>query len=339
VNLEGPLSPRAYCAAAAVAFLIAGSGTASAVVEDMGQPAMAVPGDGVAQGPGLFRAGDGSGTSGRDFTSPGASGNIISSVGSDNGTEGQDGAGPLPTFDDLKADYSSSTVDPLFPAWVTNSGSADFDSWVNEQTLFGDNDYAGGLFVNVFGSRSLGLSSFASSDHRSGNGGSGGCSSDGSIAGVEGCERKEELSSLIAGSPGVGSDAGYQPAQQIPNFPGSNPFFGGAHPSVSQIPGFEMIQNSFAMTWPSGVIQGTFPPGCCDVTLPVVGAPTSDVSSNSGPETVQPVLSNSVGTGQGPVVPEIPQWAMLLIGFGGLALVGWRRLRGSGGAGSAFGTR
>ena len=271
-----------------------------------------------------FATGMGSGRQRAILRRSASAGKVVSR--SDNGTEVQDGAEPLPTpFDDLKADYSSSTVDPLFPAWVTGSGSADFDSWTNDQTLFGDSDLAGGLFVNALGSRSLGLSSFESSEHRPGNGGSGGCSSDGSIAGVEGCERKEEQSSLIAGSPGAGSDAGYQPAQQLPNFPGSTPLFGGAHPSVSEIPGFETIQNSFAMTWPSGVIQGTFPPGCCDVTLPVVGSPTSDsVSLNSGPAPIQSGLSYPTGTVQG-VVPEIPQWAMLLIGFAGLSLAVRRR--------------
>jgi hypothetical protein len=319
VNLEGPLSPRAYCVAAALALLIAGSGTASAT---------AFPDGDVPSGPGLFR--DGFGTSMGDFTSFGVGGKeVVSSVGSDNGTEGQDRGGPLPrSFDDLKADYSSSTVDPLFPAWVTNSESDDFDLWINEQTLFGDSDYAGGLFVNVFGSRSLGLSSFESSEHRPGNGGSGACSSDDSIAGVEGCERKEELSSLIAGSPDAGSDAGYQPAQQIPNFPGSNPPFGG----VNQIPGLEMkaAENSFAMTWPWGAIQGAFPPACCDVTPPVVDdsfAPPSDFVSPTL-DLPSGQLGNALGNGlltDPPSAPEIPQWAMLLIGFAGLSLAVRRR--------------
>ena len=97
VNPEGLLSPRAYCVAAAVAFLIAGSGTASAVMEEIGPSTTAFPDDGVAQGPGLFRDGDGFGTSKRDFTSLSGGGNIISSVGSDNGPDDQGGGGPLPT--------------------------------------------------------------------------------------------------------------------------------------------------------------------------------------------------------------------------------------------------
>jgi hypothetical protein len=243
----------------------------------------------------------------------------------------------LPTqFDELNADYSSFTLDAHFPPAV-NGGSVDFDSWImNGQTLFGDSDNAGDS-VQAFGSSSLGLSNLGSSADRTGKRGSGGCSSDGSSVGVGRCI-EGDLSYLIAASPGGGADAGYEPAQQSSNFPGSNPLFGGAN----QIPGREMIagQNSFAMTWPSGVIQGAFPPACCDVTLPVVVgsfAPASDFVNQGGslnpdppPDPPGGFLSDSTGTGQGPVVPEIPQWAMLLIGFAGLALIGRTRLSRSG---------
>jgi hypothetical protein len=106
-------------------------------------------------------------------------------------------------------------------------------------------------------------------------------------------------------------------------------------------------QDSFVMAWQWDVTHGIFPPACCafDVTPPVVdGVPdvTSDVVSP--PSDFAPIppgvtSGNSDGTDPAPSVPEIPAPAMLLIGFGGLALVGWRRLRGSGAAGSAVGTQ
>ena len=249
----------------------------------------------------------------------------MSSVGSDNGPDDQGGGGPLPTqFDELNADYSSSTLSDLIPT-TTLTGSDTVNSWMmNGQTLFGDSDYFGDFFVNASGSSPLGLSIFHPLEDPRRKGGSH-CSSDGTSDAVQRCqtEEEEDPSFLIAPSPDAGSDADYQPAQQIPNFPGSSPLFGSSHPSVS--PSFGMVQNGFAMTWPSGVIQGTFPLGCCDVTLPVVGAPTSDSQNpNSDPAPIWPGLSDSTGTAQGGV-PEIPQWAMLLIGFAGLALAGRRR--------------
>jgi hypothetical protein len=89
--VEGLLLSRAHCVAAAVAvaFLIAGSGTASAEVEDIGRPATAFPDDGVARCPGLFHDGDGFGTSRGDLTSLSVGGKVVSSPGSDN--EGQNG--------------------------------------------------------------------------------------------------------------------------------------------------------------------------------------------------------------------------------------------------------
>jgi hypothetical protein len=302
-------------------------------MEEIGPPTAAFPDDGVAQGPGLFRDGDGFGTSRRDFTSPSGGGNIMSSVGSDNGPDGQGGGGPLPTqFDELNADYSSFTPGDLFPATVI-TGFEYVDPLImnNDPTLFGDSDYVGGFPVNASGLSLLGFSTLGSSADRTGKRGSGGCLSDGSSVGVGRC-MEGDLS--IAPSSGGAPDADYQPAQQIPNFPGSNVLFGGASPSV----GRETIagQNSFPMGWPWDMIERTFPPACCDVTPPAVDdsfAPPSDFVSPT------PDLPSGQLGGGGGTVPEIPAPAMLLIGFGGLALVGWRRLRGSGAAGSAVGTR
>jgi hypothetical protein len=308
---------------------------------DIGRPTAAFPDDGVAQGPGLFRDGDGFGTSRRDFTSLSGGGNIMSSVGSDNGPDDQGGDRPLPTqFDEFNADYSSFTLDGLFPVFLTGSESID-SQIMNGQTLFGDSDYFGDFFVNPSGSSPLGLSIVHPLEDRPGRGGSR-CSSDGTSNAVHRCqtEEEEDPSFLIAPSAGGAPDADYQPAQQSLNFPGSNPPFGGsgAFPGANPIPSLEMIaaQNSFAMTWPSGVIQGTFPPACCDVTLPVVVGSFAPVSAfvnpggslNPDPPSDPPdggfVVSISVT--QSATVPEIPPIAMLLIGFAGLALIGSGRL-------------
>jgi hypothetical protein len=326
------LSPRAYCVAAAVAFLIAGSGTVSAKMEDVGQSATAFPDDGVAQGPALFR--DGDGLSSRDFTSLSVGGNMSSAVGSDNGPDGRDGGGPLPMpVDELNADYSSSTLDGLFPPAV-NGGSGDFDSWImNGQTLFGDSDSFSGFSVHASGLSLLGLSTLGPPEDRPRKGRSH-CSSDGSQVGVQ-CELEGDLGSLT--SQGAGSNGADQPAPQSLNLPDLSGPVGGNDLSQKM--------TTAQMAWQWDVTHGIFPPACCafDVTPAVVDGildVTSDVvSPPSDFAPIPPGLSYSPGTGQGPVVPEIPQWAMLLIGFGGLALVGWRRLRGSGGAGSAFGTR
>jgi hypothetical protein len=306
-------------------------------MEEIGPPTAAFPDDGVAQGPGLFRDGDGFGTSRRDFTSPSGGGNIISSVGSDNGPDGQDGGEPLPMpFNELNADYSSFTLDGLFPTALT--GSEFVNSLImNGQILFGDSDSFSGLSVNAFGSSSLGLSIFHPLEDRTGKRGSGGCSSDGSSVGVGRC-MEGDLSSLMPASQVTGSDAGYEPAQQSSNFPGSNAPFGGNSLSASQILEMTAAQNCFPMTSPWGMIQGTFPSACCDVTPPVVdGAFTAagdfgnpNESQNSGPAPIplgdSPSYPAWTGQGPGSVVPEIPQWAMLLIGFAALALVGRRRL-------------
>ncbi len=199
---------------------------------------------------------------------------------------------------------------------------------INEQTLFGDSDHAGGLFVNPLGSRSLGLSIFHPLEDPTGKRTH--CTIDGTTVSVESCETEEDLSSLIAG--GAGSDGGYQPTR--PYLPGSNSSFGGG---TNQNFGFHMIaaQSSFAMTWPSGVIQGTFPFACCDVTSPVDGsfAPASDfespgVSLNSVSPQVSPAGGSfvSIGGAQSGTVPEIPPTAMLLIGFAVLGLIGSGRL-------------
>jgi hypothetical protein len=80
------MSSRAYCVAAAVAFLIAGSGMASAEVEDI-PPAAASP-DEIAQDSGLFRKADAFGIEGATplrrpwgstFTSLSVGGKIVSS--------------------------------------------------------------------------------------------------------------------------------------------------------------------------------------------------------------------------------------------------------------------
>jgi len=328
------LSPRAYCVAAAVAFLIAGSGTASAEVEDIGRPATAFPDGGVVPDPGVFR--DGWPSSG-DFTSLSVGGKIVSSLGAESGAppDGQDGGGPLPApFDyELNADYSSSTLDGgLFPATVTGFGSVD-SLIMNDQMLFGDSDHASGF--SAFGSGSLGLSNVDPSGDRTGKRGSH-CSSDGSYASFI-CETEEDLGPFMTTSPGAGPDAGYPSGLQSPNPPGANAPFGGAHLSAQQILGLEAIaaQNSFAMTSPWGEIQGTFPPACgdCGVTPLVVDSvfvATSDSGNPIGTPTSDPPPDLTSGgsaanVGGQAAVPEIPPPAMLLIGFAGLALIGSRR--------------
>jgi hypothetical protein len=249
----------------------------------------------------------------------------------------------LPTsFDYESANYSSSTLDGLFPT-TTVTGFGSVDSWImNDPTLFGDSDYVGGFSVNAFGPWSLRPSNFGPSEDRPRKGGS--CASDGTSSAVHRCETEEDLSSLIATSPGAGSDGGMQPAQQSSNLPSSNLPVGGNNPSAR----FEITaaQNSFAMTWPSGAIQGTFPLACdacdvtppvvlacdaCDVTPPVVNdafAPASDFVNLTGPTTA-PLFGATLGdlsVTPATSIPEIPPTAMLLIGFAGLALVGRRPL-------------
>jgi hypothetical protein len=243
----------------------------------------------------------------------------------------------MPSDYGWNADYSSSGG--IFPeAVITDFGSVEplilNDPIINDQALLGDSDHAGGLFVTAFGSSSLGLWNFHPLEDRPGRGGSH-CWSDDSSVGVGRC-MEGDLSALTAGSSSMGSDADYQPTQQSSNFLGSNPSFGGgAYPSV--IPGFEMIQNGFAMTWSSGVIQGTFPPACCDVTLPVVVGsftlasdfvnPGGSLNLDPPPDPPDSGFGVSIGVTQSAtLVPEIPPMAMLLIGFAGLALIGSGRL-------------
>jgi hypothetical protein len=324
-----------------------GSGTASAEVEDIGRPATAFPDD-VAQGSGLFRGAEQFGIEGAtpslrpwrgDFTSLSVGEKIVSSPRSD--------VGPPPDGqDELNAGYSSSTLDGgLFPATVTDFASVD-SLILNDQTLFGDNDYAGGLPVNAFGSWSLGPSNLDPSGDRTGKRGSGHCSSDGSSAGVIRCEIEEDLGSFMTTSPGAGSDGADQSGNQSSHLPGPNAPLGGDSLSLKQMLGLEMTaaQNSFATTWPREVIKGAFPPACgaCDVTPPVVdgaSAPAPDFGNPDGTPNFNPPSNFNPPpdpTGGGSIanigdpqpatsVPEIPPPAMLLIGFAGLALIGRRR--------------
>ena len=80
------------------------------------------------------------------------------------------------------------------------------------------------------------------------------------------------------------------------------------------------------MTWQWGAIQGTFL--VSDATPP--GPSGTDSVVNPTPDAAGLTLNLVLPTTPLPSsVPEIPQWAMLLIGFGGLALAGRRYLRRS----------
>jgi hypothetical protein len=334
-----------------------GSGTASAEVEDIGRPAAAYPEGGFAPGLGAFR--DGWPSRG-DFTSISVGGNIVSSLGADLGAppDGQDGGRPLTTrFDyELNADYSSALDGGLFPATVMDFGSVD-SLIMNGQTLFGTSDYASGFSVDAFGSWSLRPSNLDPSPDRAGETGSH-CSSDGSTTGVMQCEAEEDLGSFITTSPGAGLGAGGSSGLQSPNLPGANAPFDGASLSPQQIFTLEKIaaEKSFATTSSSGVIQGTVPPACgdCGLTPPAVDgavAPTSDFVDQSGKpnsassadplfsstlgdsisstlgDSISSTLGDSIVTQPATSVPEIPPPAMLLIGFGGLALLARRSRR------------
>jgi hypothetical protein len=329
---------------AAITFLIASSGMASAEVEDIGRPATAFPDD-VARGPGLIRDGDGFALRPwrGNFTSLSVGGKIISSLGSDIGAppDGQAGAGPFPTSlgYESNADYSSSTLDVgLFPATVTDFGSVDSMIW-KDPTIFGGHDQVAGFdfFVNASGSWSSGPSDFdIPSEDRTRKRRSGHCSSEVSTSSVIHCETEEDLASFMTTSPGAGSDAADWSGLQTPNFPGPNPPFGGAYLSTLWLEK-NSARNNFAIT-----IQGTFPPTCgaCDATPPVGGAfaPTSDFVDPNGSSNFNQGLDpggTSLGdlgvTQPAPSVPEIPPPVMLLIGFAGLALIGrhrpWRSAR------------
>jgi hypothetical protein len=173
------------------------------------------------------------------------------------------------------------------------------------------------------------------SDDRNSRRGSSYCSSDGSSASVIYCETAEDLGSFVTTNSADGQDGADQPGHQGSNPAGPSAPAGAGSLTSQELLAFEMIaaQN---MAWPWDVIQGTFPPcSACDGIPPVLGAPalTSDFvgpNGNSDPTSDPPIsdpYGNGGGTQQQTAVPEIPSWAMLLIGFGGLALLGGRRLR------------
>ena len=229
---------------------------------------MAFPDGGGAQGRGLFRDGDGFGTSRGDFTSLSVGGKFVSSLGSDIGAppDGQDGGGP---DYELNADYSSSTLDAgLFPATVTDFESVD-SPILNDPILFGDSDLAGGFSVDAFGLLSLGLSNLDPPEDPMRKRGSTQCSSDGRVIS---CATEEDF--FVTTSQGAGSDGADQFGPQNSNLPGLNAPFGGGYLSAVQIWSLEMMaaQNSFAMAWLWDTTQGTFLPTCgaCDVSPPVV---------------------------------------------------------------------
>jgi hypothetical protein len=335
------LSARGCCVAGAVACLIVGSGTASAEVEDIGRPAAAYPDGGFAPGLDPFRE---AWPSRGDFTSLSVRGNIVSSLGADLGAppDGEDGGRPLTTpFDyELNADYSSALDGGLFPETVVDFGSVD-SLIMSGRTLFGASDYASGFSVEAFGPWSLRLSNLDTSPDRARETGSH-CSSDGSTAGVIQCEAQEDLGSFITTSPGAGPGAGGPSGLQSPNLPGANTPFGGASLSAQQILTLEKTaaEKSFDTNSASEVIRGTVPPACgdCGLTPPAVDsavAPTSDFVDQSGKpnsaSTADPLFSatlgDSIGTRPATLVPEIRPPAMLLIGFGGLALLARRSRR------------
>ena len=332
------MSSRAYCVAAAVAFLIAGSGTASAEVEDI--PPVAASPDDIAQGSGLFRKADAFGIEGA--TRPWGSTFTSLSVGGKTVSSPIDVGPPPDGQDELHADYSSSTLDGLFPTTVMDFGPAN-SPVLNDPVLFGDSADGSDFFGGPFGSWSLVPSDFDApgKDDPTPRRGSGSCSSsDGSTSGVIRCETEEALGPFMTTS--VGSNGDNQSAQQGSLFPGPSAPFGGAY-LPQQILGVEMIagRNNFTTTSAGDATQGTLPPPVDVAPAPYDFVNTNGITPISDP--TAPLLSIPLGdlvmTQPAPSVPEIPAPAMLLIGFGGLALVGWRRLRGSGGAGSAFGTR
>ena len=373
---EGLLSARAHFVATAVAFLIAGSVTASAEVEDIGRPAAALPDGDAPRGLGPIQDGQAFGdawtpltlwTSRDNFTSPSRGGKFISSLGSDRGppTSDQDGGG---RDYESNADYSSSTLEGgRFPATVTDFGAA--ESLIqNDLILFGESDHFG-FDLSTSGYSSPSTFDVSLEDRTSGRH-SAHCSSDGSSTSVVRCQTDEALGSFVTTS-GAGPDGAYQSGRQSSSPSGPSGPSGGSYLSAQQMLSLEMIaaQN---MTWQWDVSQGTFTPPCdaCDVIPPVSGASTSDFvdptwssvdptwSRNSDPTSIRPkgaLFVTSVdppllpavgspnsdptldppigdpwgpspGAGPPPAVPEIPQWAMLLIGFGGLALLGRRRL-------------
>ena len=338
---EALLSARAYLVAAAVASLITGSATAFAEGEDGGPPVTAFPDGFAPQGLDLFSEGHGFGdkwttlnlwASRGKLTSLGRGEKFISSP--DVATPPGDQDGARPDYD-LNADYSSSTLDDSrFPATVTDFGSVDSliqGGWM----LFGDDDHADGFNFVASGSGTSGLSNFDPfSKDRSSRRGSSHCSSDGTSVSVVRCTTAEDLGSFVTNS-ADGQDGANQPGQQGSNPAGPSAPTGAGSLSFQQLLEMIVAQN---MAWQWDAIQGTFPPcsasSACDGIPPVVGASalTSDfVSPNGNPDPpsdppTMDLLENGGGPQQQTAVPEIPSWAMLLIGFGGLALLARRRL-------------
>ena len=328
----------------AVGFLGMGCVTAFAEVEDIGRPETAFADGDAPQGLGLFRAGPMVAPEWRtlppwtprgDFTSVSRGGKFISSLGSDVGTPANDQNGVRPDYE-LNADYSSSTLDGgRFPATVRDFGSVEA-LIQGGSMLFGDDDQVAGFEFAASGYRSSGPSDFErSSEDPSWRKGSSYCSSDGSSASVVSCETIEDLGSFVTTNSGAGPSVG---ADQSSDPTGPNAPTSGGSLSAAQVSGLETIaaRNTFAMTWPWGAIQGTVPSDCaaCDAAPAVVGASTSDSSPSS-----IPLSGITVGTPLPPAVPEIPQWAMMLIGFGGFALLFRRRLRRSARLRQARGSR
>jgi hypothetical protein len=332
------MSSRAYCVAAAVAFLIAGSGMASAEVEDI-PPVAASPED-IAQDSGLFRKADAFGIEGATplrrpwggtFTSLSVGGKTVSSP--------IDVGPPLDGQDELHADYSSSTLDGLFPTTAMDFGPAN-SLVLNDPVLFGDSAGGSDFFGGPFGSWSLVPSDFDApvKDDPTPRSGSGSCSSsDGSTSGVIRCETEEALGPFMTTS--AGSDGDNQSAQQGSLFPGPSAPFGGAYlpPSApfggaylpQQILSVEMIagRNNFTTTSAGNATQGTLPPPVDVAPAPYDFVNTDGITPNSDP--TAPLLSITLGglvmTQPATSVPEIPPTAMMLIGFAGLAFAGRRR--------------
>ncbi len=144
--------------------------------EDIGQPADGFPGWRRRAGPWPVSRRGWFGTSRSDLTSLGVGGKFMSSLAPDSGAPPDDPGGGGSDYD-LNADYSTSTLDGLFPATTVTSFEA-VDLWfMNDQTLFGDSDHLDGFSVNAFGSWSLVPSKLEPPEDRPGKRRS--CSSDG----------------------------------------------------------------------------------------------------------------------------------------------------------------
>jgi hypothetical protein len=231
----------------------------------------------------------------------------------------------------LHENYSSSTLDGLFPTTVMDFGPANLPV-PNDPVLFGDGAGGSDFFGGPFGSWSLVPSDFdvPGKDDPTPRSGSGSCSSsDGSTSGVIRCETEEALGPFMTTS--AGSDGDNQSAQQGSLFPGpSAPFGGGYLPQ--QILGVEMIaaQNNFTITSAGDATQGTLPPPVDVAPAPYDFVNTDGITPN--PDPTAPLLSIPLGDlvlTQPASVPEIPPTAMMLLGFAGLAYAGYRRARGS----------